>query len=100
MSGRIARPRRRALPGSAVSWRPPSQRHWDPLSFGELARRGGRASFSCTCCVPGWEIDRVDFSVWPWRRYHNYPSGTSFLCLGCGRAMVVRLLDPTVPGTG
>jgi hypothetical protein len=75
-------------------------RHYDALSFGEHARRGSRAWLWCGFDCGHWEVNQIDFAERPWRRYHNYPTGSRFLCPGCGKVMAMRVTDFTVPGTG
>lgn len=75
-------------------------RHYDALSFGEHARRGSRIFLYCGWACSLLEVPHFTFAEWPWWRYHNYPSGTGFICPGCRRVMKMQVSDPTVPGTG
>lgn len=90
--------RRRPLnPKPVLFTRLPHQRWPDHQSFADIARRGERCIFHCSC-RSGITI-RADFSKLPWRRYHNYPSSTLFACPSCGASVRMSLLDgPGMPG--
>jgi hypothetical protein len=97
----VKRRRYRPLANKVTPWAAQGySRHYDALFFGEHALRGSRIFLYCGWACSLLEVSNFTFAEWPWRRYHNYPLGTGFICPGCRRVMKMQVSDTTVPGTG